>query len=146
MISLGVRRARRADGSSNRTTGTFAKSRKRRSTTTSSPIAIRRRTRNHRGAVCAEPFHADGANTLLGLTHDILADGWTSKYQWLTCDLTALSRLVAQFELSGGPEAFSRDLLYASPTRDAVGRHYVVGMAGYSRSYCAWSRGKRLRN
>jgi hypothetical protein len=75
-------------------------------------------------------FTTDGTNTLLGLSHDILADGWTGRYQWLTCDLTALRCLVA-FGLSRDPEAFSRDLLYGSATRDVAGRHYVVGMAGY---------------
>jgi hypothetical protein len=71
-------------------------------------------------------FTTDGINTLLGLSRDD-----QGRYQWLTFDVTALRCLVAPFGLSGDPEAFSRDLLYGSATRDAAGRHYVVGMAGY---------------
>jgi len=70
-------------------------------------------------------FTTDGINTLLGLSRD------EGRYQWLTCDVTALRCLVAPFGLSRDPEAFNQDLLYGSATRDAAGRHYVVGMAGY---------------
>ena len=91
-------------------------------------------------------FTTDGTNTLLGLSHDILAEGWTGRYQWLTCDLTALRCLVAPFGLSGDPESFSQDLLYGSATRDAAGRHYVVGMAGFQPIVLRVEPRKRTKN
>ncbi len=86
-------------------------------------------------------FTTDGINTLLGLSRDELG-----RYQWLTFDLTALRCLVAPFGLSGDPEAFSRDLLYGSATRDAQGRHYVVGMAGYQPIVLRVEPRKRTKN
>jgi len=82
----------------------------------------------------ASLFTSDGTNTLLGLAHDILGEGSSGAYQWLTCDLTAIKCLVAPFAIAGGDSSFvSRSLLYGSATRDAAGRHYVVGLGADGR-------------
>lgn len=77
----------------------------------------------------ASLFTTDGTKTLLGLAHDILVDGATGLYQWLTCDVVATSCRVAPFVLAGvDPPLLSRSLLYGSATRDAHDNHYVVGI------------------
>jgi hypothetical protein len=77
----------------------------------------------------ASLFTPDGATTLLGLSHDMLAEGGSGAYQWLTCDLAAVHCRVAPFNVPGTDrDLVSRSLLYGSATRDARGRHYVVGI------------------
>jgi len=82
----------------------------------------------------ASLFTTDGANTLLGLSHDNLVEGGTGGYQWLTCDVAALSCRVAPFGLAGTESTtIARSALYGSSTRDAHGNHYVVGTVGGDR-------------
>ncbi len=77
----------------------------------------------------ASLFTSDGTRTLLGLTHDNLADGSTGLYQWLTCDVIATSCRVAPFQVAGrDPSLLSSSALYGSATRDAHNSHYVVGI------------------
>jgi hypothetical protein len=80
----------------------------------------------------ASLFTPDGADTLLALSHNVLAEGATGRYQWLTYELkTGVSR-VAPFAVSAMDDAVvSRLLLYGSSTRDAQGDHYVVGVAPF---------------
>jgi hypothetical protein len=78
----------------------------------------------------ASLFTSDGSDTLLALSHDIIEQGATGRYQWLTFELkTGVSR-VAPFSVENIDEgAMSRSLLYGSATRDGQGNHYVVGLA-----------------
>lgn len=79
-------------------------------------------------------FTSDGRTTLLGLAQDSLAEGGSGRYQWLTCDIAAFRCLVAPFNIPGLEQTdVSRMLLYGSATRDAAGRHYVVGVGTDSR-------------
>ncbi len=81
----------------------------------------------------ASLFTSDGTNTLLGLAHDNLAEGANGLYQWLTCDLAAIKCRVAPFNIAGiDASIISRSLLYGSATRDAAGRHYIVGIGRIS--------------
>ena len=76
----------------------------------------------------ASLFTTDGSDTLLALSHNIIGQGATGRYQWLTFELkTGVSR-VAPFAVASLDDAvMSRSLLYGSSTRDAQGTHYVVG-------------------
>ena len=76
----------------------------------------------------ASLFTSDGTNTLIGLSRDNLVEGGTGSYQWLTCELAAVSCRVAPFQSSGSVSAaIAGAALYGSSTRDAHGVHYVVG-------------------
>ena len=78
----------------------------------------------------ASLFSPDGSDTVLALSHNILATGATGRYQWLTLDLKSSVSRVAPFTVGGMDEAVvSRMLLYGSSTRDPQGNHYVVGIA-----------------
>lgn len=77
----------------------------------------------------ASLFTTDGADTLLALSHNVIGQGATGRYQWLTFELkTGVSR-VAPFVVASLDEAVtSRSSFYGSSTRDAQGHHYVVGV------------------
>jgi hypothetical protein len=77
----------------------------------------------------ASLFTTDGADTLLALSHSVIGQGATGRYQWLTFELkTGVSR-VAPFVVPSLDEAVtSRSSFYGSSTRDAEGHHYVVGV------------------
>jgi len=77
----------------------------------------------------ASLFTTDGADTLLALAHNIIGEGATGRYQWLTFQLkTGVSR-VAPFAIASLDDAVtSHSLLYGSSTRDPQGNHYVVGV------------------
>jgi hypothetical protein len=77
----------------------------------------------------ASLFTTDGSDTLLALSHNVIGQGATGRYQWLTFELkTGVSR-VAPFVVASLDEAVtSRSSFYGSSTRDAQGHHYVVGV------------------
>ena len=77
----------------------------------------------------ASLFTTDGADTLLALSHNVIGQGATGRYQWLTFELkTGVSR-VAPFVVPSLDEVVtSRSSFYGSSTRDAQGHHYVVGV------------------
>ena len=77
----------------------------------------------------ASLFTSDGSDTLLALSHDIIEQGATGHYQWLTFELkTGVSR-VAPFSIGNIDEGvMSRSLLYGSSTRDRQGNNYIVGL------------------
>jgi len=78
----------------------------------------------------ASLFSSDGSDTLLALSHNILGDGATGRYQWLTLDLKNNVSRVAPFAAGNMDDSFvGRMLLYGSSTRDSQGNHYVVGIA-----------------
>ena len=77
----------------------------------------------------ASLFTADGSDTLLALAHNIISQGATGRYQWLTFELKNGVSRVAPFSVGNLDDAvMSRSLLYGSSTRDGQGNHYVVGM------------------
>lgn len=69
----------------------------------------------------ASLFTADG-RSVAGLSHT------RTGYEWVTCD--AATRCTAAPFVAEGiePERLNRSSLYGSSTRDASGRHYVVGI------------------
>ncbi len=78
----------------------------------------------------ASLFTADGATTLMALSHDIFGEGATGRYQWLTFDMKTGVTRVAPFAVGGMDEpVVSRLLLYGSSAQDAQGNPYVVGVA-----------------
>jgi hypothetical protein len=78
----------------------------------------------------ASLFTPDDSGTLLALAHNILGEGASGRYQWLTFDLKNGVCRVAPFASGNMDDAVvSRMLLYGSSTRDSQGNHYVVGIA-----------------
>lgn len=77
----------------------------------------------------ASLFSSDRADTLLALAHNIISEGATGKYSWLTFDMKNGVSRVAPFTVPNMDDlVVSRWLLYGSATRDAQGNHYVVGI------------------
>ena len=77
----------------------------------------------------ASLFTTDGTNTLVGLSHDSLAEGASGRFQWLTYDLAETVCHVAPFAIPGRDRsALDYGSLYASATRDAHGQHYLAGI------------------
>ncbi len=78
----------------------------------------------------ASLFSSDGTDTVLALAHDILNEGATGKYQWLTFDLkNGVSRVAPFTVLNMDDAVVPRLLLYGSSAHDAQGNPYVVGLA-----------------
>jgi hypothetical protein len=78
----------------------------------------------------ASLFSPDGTDTLLALSHNVLAEGATGRYQWLTLDLKNNVSRVAPFAAGNMDDSVvGRMSLYGSSTRDSQGNHYVVGIA-----------------
>jgi len=77
----------------------------------------------------ASLFTTDGSDTLLALSHDVIGQGATGRYRWLTFELKTGVCRVAPFAVGNLDEALtSRSSFYGSSTRDAQGNHYVVGV------------------
>ena len=78
----------------------------------------------------ASLFSPDGTDTLLALSHNVLAEGATGRYQWLTLDLKNNVSRVAPFAAGNMDDSVvGRMSLYGSSTRDSQGNHYVAGIA-----------------
>jgi len=78
----------------------------------------------------ASLFTPDDSGTLLALAHNIIGEGATGRYQWLTFDLKSGVCRVAPFAAGNMDDAVvSQVLLYGSSTRDSQRNHYVVGIA-----------------